>query len=119
MIGPPYRPVSWSAEAGDDRAARSLDQVDQRRVHSAASGLIAGSVSYLHMYTLVAFHGQPGWAAALTPLSVDGIAVAASTTLLADLRSGQRAGVTRGPAACIAEIMTGPFRRGAACGPRA
>src|SRR4029077_17666501 len=43
MIGPPYRPVSWSAEAGDDWAARSLDQVDHRRVHSAASGLIAGA----------------------------------------------------------------------------
>jgi hypothetical protein len=27
--------------------------------------------------------GQPGWAAALTPLSVDGMIVAASTTLLA------------------------------------
>lgn len=55
--------------------------------------LIAGTVSYLHMHTLVALHGQPGWVAALTPLSVDGMIVAASTTLLADSRSGRPGGV--------------------------
>jgi Protein of unknown function (DUF2637) len=54
--------------------------------------LIAGTVSYLHMHMLVARHGQPGWVAALTPLSVDGMIVAASTTLLADSRSGWRGG---------------------------
>jgi hypothetical protein len=31
-------------------------------------------------------HGQPGWVAALTPLSVGGMIAAASTTLLADSR---------------------------------
>src|SRR5215472_10715234 len=56
----------------------------------ALLALIAGTVSYLHMHTLVARHGQPGWVAALTPLSVDGTIVAASTTLLADSRSGKR-----------------------------
>jgi hypothetical protein len=35
--------------------------------------LIAGTVSYLHMHMLVERHGQPGWVAALTPLSVDGM----------------------------------------------
>jgi Protein of unknown function (DUF2637) len=55
--------------------------------------LIAGTVSYLHMHRLVALHGQPGWVAALTPLSVDGMIVAASATLLADSRSGRRGGV--------------------------
>src|SRR5712692_5715725 len=55
--------------------------------------LIAGTVSYLHMHALVALHGQPGWVAALTPLSVDGMIVAASTTLLADSRSGGRGGL--------------------------
>ena len=55
--------------------------------------LIAGTVSYLHMHALVALHGQPGWVAALTPLSVDGMIVAASTTLLTDSRSGGRGGV--------------------------
>ena len=48
----------------------------------ALLALIAGTVSYLHMYQLVAGHGQPGWVAALTPLSVDGMIVAASTALL-------------------------------------
>src|SRR5215472_5634671 len=54
---------------------------------------IAGTVSYLHMRELVALHGQPGWVAVLTPLSVDGMIVAASTTLLAESRSGSRGGV--------------------------
>jgi len=40
----------------------------------------------------VELHGQPGWVAALTPLSVDGMIVAASTTLLADSRIGGRGG---------------------------
>src|SRR5215475_609556 len=55
--------------------------------------LIAGIVSYLHMHMLVALHGQPGWVAVLTPLSVDGMIVAVSTTLLSDSRSGSRGGV--------------------------
>ncbi|HEY4850991.1 MAG TPA: DUF2637 domain-containing protein [Streptosporangiaceae bacterium] len=54
--------------------------------------LIARTVSYLHMHTLVALHGQPGWVAALTPLSVDGMIVAASATFLADSRSGRKGG---------------------------
>lgn len=58
----------------------------------ALLALIAGTVSYLHMHALVVLHGQPGWVAALTPLSVDGMIVAASTTLLADSRSGRRGG---------------------------
>lgn len=58
----------------------------------ALLALIAGSVSYLHMHMLVAQYGQPGWVAALTPLSVDGMIVAASTTLLADSRSGRHGG---------------------------
>jgi hypothetical protein len=59
----------------------------------ALLALIAGTVSYLHMHLLVELHGQPGWVAALTPLSVDGMIVAASTTLLADSRSGGRGGM--------------------------
>src|SRR3984957_20347868 len=54
--------------------------------------LIAGTVSYLHMHLLVELHGQPGWVAALTPFSVDGMILAASTTLLADSRVGGRGG---------------------------
>ncbi len=59
----------------------------------ALLAMIAATVSYLHMYVLVELHGQPGWVAALTPLSVDGMIVAASTTLLADSRAGERGGV--------------------------
>jgi Protein of unknown function (DUF2637) len=59
----------------------------------ALLALIAGTVSYLHMHLLVELHGQPGWVATLTPLSVDGMIVAASTTLLADSRSGGRGGL--------------------------
>ena len=55
--------------------------------------LIAGTVSYLHMHLLVELHGQPGWVAALTPMSVDGMILAASTALLAESRSGKHGGV--------------------------
>jgi hypothetical protein len=58
----------------------------------AMLALIAGTVSYLHMHLLVELHGQPGWVAALTPLSVDGMIVAASMTQLADSRDGGRGG---------------------------
>jgi hypothetical protein len=58
----------------------------------ALLAVIAGTVSYLHMHALVALHGQPGWVAALTPLSVDGMIVAASTTLLADSKFGKKGG---------------------------
>ena len=40
------------------------------------------------MHRLVELPGQPGWVAALTPLSVDGMIVAASTTLLAGSAGG-------------------------------
>lgn len=56
----------------------------------ALVALIAGTVSCLYMHARVALLGPPGWVAALTPRSVDGMIVAASTTLLADLRSGGR-----------------------------
>lgn len=62
----------------------------------ALLALIAATVSYLHMHMLVELHGQPGWVAALTPFSVDGMIVAASTTLLADSRSGSRGGALPG-----------------------
>lgn len=73
------------------RADRWIRRTTIGRV--AFLALIAGTVSYLHMHLLVAVHGQPGWVAALTPLSVDGMIVAASTTLLAESRSGGRGGM--------------------------
>src|SRR6266851_119037 len=64
--------------------------------------LIAGTVSYLHMHLLVELHGQPGWVAALTPLSVDGMIVAASSALIASyellmrqVRGAAEAGMSR------------------------
>lgn len=75
-----------------ERAGGSVDPADDDWVRSLLA-VIAGTVSYLHMHDLVALHGQPGWVAALTPLSVDGMIVAASTTLLADSRSGSRGGM--------------------------
>jgi len=59
----------------------------------ALLALIAGTDSYPTCTCSSARHGQPGWVAALTPLSVDGMIVAASTTLLADSRSGRTGGV--------------------------
>jgi hypothetical protein len=70
------------------RADRWIERTKVGRVGMLA--LIAGTVSYLHMHLLVELHGQPAWVAALTPLSVDGMIVTASTTLLADSRSGRR-----------------------------
>jgi Protein of unknown function (DUF2637) len=66
----------------------------------ALLALIAGTVSYLHMHLLVELHGQPGWVVALTPLSVDGMIVVASTTLLADSCAGQRGGGAAVGASC-------------------
>ncbi len=52
--------------------------------------LITGTASCLRIHLLVELHGQPGWVAAQTPLSIDEMIVGASTTLLADSRSGAR-----------------------------
>jgi hypothetical protein len=61
----------------------------------ALLALIAGTV-YLHMHLLVVRLGRPGWVAALTPLSVDGMIVTASTALLVDSRSERSGGCFRG-----------------------
>ncbi|TQN30264.1 uncharacterized protein DUF2637 [Haloactinospora alba] len=55
--------------------------------------MIAAVVSYSHMYELALRHGEPAWRAALFPLSVDGIVVAASMALLSDARQGRRGGL--------------------------
>ncbi|MGQ4271894.1 DUF2637 domain-containing protein [Nocardiopsis changdeensis] len=54
---------------------------------------IAAVVSYSHMYELALRHGEPEWRAALFPLSVDGMIVGASMTLLGDARHGRRGGM--------------------------
>ncbi|MBB5494557.1 DUF2637 domain-containing protein [Nocardiopsis metallicus] len=55
--------------------------------------VIAAVVSCSHMYELALRHGEPEWRAALFPLSVDGMIVASSMTLLSDARNGRKGGV--------------------------
>src|ERR1700726_2507455 len=55
--------------------------------------VIAAVVSYGHMHALALRHGEGTWASALIPLSVDGMIVAASMSLLLDSRLGHRGGV--------------------------
>ncbi|MEU1900662.1 DUF2637 domain-containing protein [Nocardiopsis dassonvillei] len=55
--------------------------------------VIAAVVSYSHMYELALRHGEPEWRAALFPLSVDGMIVGASMTLLSDARNGSKGGL--------------------------
>lgn len=58
--------------------------------------MLAGSaavVSYRHMHTLALAHGESSWTATLIPLSVDGMVVASSMTLLADSRAGHSGGL--------------------------
>ena len=59
--------------------------------------LIAAVVSYSRTYELALRHREPEWRAALFPLSVDGMIVASSMTLLSDARSGRRADSCPGP----------------------
>ncbi|TQN32697.1 uncharacterized protein DUF2637 [Haloactinospora alba] len=55
--------------------------------------VIAAVVSYAHMFELALGHGEPAWRAGLFPLSVDGMIVAASMSLLSDAGQGRRGGV--------------------------
>ena len=72
----------------------------------ALLALIAATVSYLHMHMLVELHGQPGWVAALTPFSVDGMIVAASMALLA-VAAGSCVGAAGSPGRPIRVISRG------------
>lgn len=54
--------------------------------------VIAAIVSYKHMYVLVRRYGEASWTAALLPVSVDGMIVASSMSLLLDSRCGRRSG---------------------------
>ncbi|MFJ2030665.1 DUF2637 domain-containing protein [Streptosporangium sp. NPDC087985] len=51
---------------------------------------IAAVVSYRHMYNLECAHGETSWTAALLPLSVDGMIVTSSMSLLQASRNGSR-----------------------------
>ncbi|MFG2085281.1 DUF2637 domain-containing protein [Spirillospora sp. NPDC048824] len=54
---------------------------------------IAAVISYKHMYQLVLQYGETSWTAALLPVSVDGMIVVASMSLLVDSRQGRRSGL--------------------------
>jgi hypothetical protein len=65
-----------------------------RRVTTAAVlavALVAAIASYEHMRALAELAGE-GWRSWLLPISVDGLAVAASMTMLVRRRAGQRSG---------------------------
>jgi hypothetical protein len=53
---------------------------------------IAALVSYKHMFVLVRHYGETSWTAALLPISVDGMIVASSMSLLGDSRRDRRSG---------------------------
>jgi hypothetical protein len=55
--------------------------------------VIAAVVSFGHMHQLALAHGEGKGASALIPLSVDGMIVAASMSLLLDSRLGRRGGL--------------------------
>ncbi|GAB3979619.1 hypothetical protein GCM10029978_075480 [Actinoallomurus acanthiterrae] len=55
--------------------------------------VIAAIVSYRHMYLLVRRYGETSWTAVLLPISVDGMIVTSSMSLLMDSRSRRRSGL--------------------------
>ena len=57
-----------------------------------AVATVAAVASYEHMRALASVAGE-GWRSWLLPISVDGLAVAASMTMLVRRRAGERAGV--------------------------
>src|SRR5262245_52205726 len=86
-------PVEVVAQLPDAAAASVAGPV--RRVTTAAVLAVAGVAavaSYEHMRALATLAGE-GWRSWLLPISVDGLAVAASMTMLVRRRTGQPAGV--------------------------
>jgi Protein of unknown function (DUF2637) len=86
----PVEVVAQMLEVVDDPAV----PVWVRRVTTAAVLAVAGVAavaSYEHMRALATLAGE-GWRSWLLPISVDGLAVAASMTMLVRRRAGQRAG---------------------------
>jgi hypothetical protein len=86
-------------EAHDDEAPTTATIVGVpvwvRRITTAsvlAVAAVAAVASYEHMRALAALAGE-GWRSWLLPISVDGLAVAASMTMLVRRRAGQPAGV--------------------------
>jgi Protein of unknown function (DUF2637) len=90
---PASRPQAVAAPAAAAPGAIGVP-VWVRRVTTVsvlAVATVAAVASYEHMRALAAVAGE-GWRAWLLPVSVDGLAVAASMTMLVRRRSGQPAG---------------------------
>ncbi len=69
-----------------------MESSRRSRWTTIAAVLMPAVISYSHMFELARRHGEPDWRAALFPLSVDGMIVASSMTLLADAHRGRRGG---------------------------
>jgi hypothetical protein len=97
VIVSPAEVPSQVAEAPDLAAetttAAGLTTSVQRVTTGAvlAVAVVAAVASYEHMRALAAAAGE-GWRSWLLPVSVDGLAVAASMTMLVRRRAGERAG---------------------------
>lgn len=76
----------------DSTVSTPVQSVPIRRTTTASVvlvGLIAAYVSYAHMHAVALTYGEDQITAAVVPLSVDGLIVAASMTMLSDSRSGR------------------------------
>lgn len=79
----------------NDTVVLSGPGLSVRRATSASVvvvGAIAAYVSYLHMHAVALRYGEDRVTAAVIPVSVDGLILAASMTLLGDSRAGRRRG---------------------------
>jgi hypothetical protein len=82
-------PLARQDEAGTTDAATWIRRTTTVAVVLVA--LVAAVASYEHMRALAGLAGE-GWRSWLLPISVDGLAVAASMTMLVRRRAGHRAG---------------------------
>ena len=73
---------------GPDRAIRAATTLSV-----IVLAVIAAIVSYKHMYLLVRRYGEGSWTAGLLPVSVDGMIVASSMSLLQDSRCNRHSGL--------------------------
>jgi branched-subunit amino acid ABC-type transport system permease component len=80
-------PPHTTGRDGPDRLTQVLRAVSAAGLLTIAA--IAAIVSYTHIHDVVLAHGETPTAAALIPLSVDGLILVASTTTLADRRAGR------------------------------
>jgi hypothetical protein len=80
-----------AAPCDQSSAAGSFQWIRRTTVVSVALlAAIAAVVSFGHMRELALRHGEPSWSAALIPISVDGMVVAASMSILLTSRMGRR-----------------------------